>query len=381
MIRWGSAIFVSLGLGAFAACGSHGPKKPNLLDPDEAALDAKPDRAALADDLEMTIRESYRAISGGYDEAYLDGLSRDPRLVMLEVGPSPLVGYDPAVCALRRQYEERVEFVSKRLNVHISLDGSVGWADDELSYRVYHNGRRAIIPLRATDVFEMRAGKWLVTQEHVSYGIPDDEAAAETAAGKAAVPQPLDEYTSPGDAAKEVHDLLLRLVADADDTRTDHVSIEDGTIMIGVDPDRVLTGKELSAASTIRALYGYSAKVSAHDLRVKLSATGTVAWAAANVSVETTHDEKPITLQLRATWVVEKNEKNVWRVMQTHVSMPICRDELAVRAFGDTSPDKDTTAGCSGGQVAASSGSPEGADADDPRAGSNERAMIAGSDR
>lgn len=364
-----------------AACGAK-QKKGIGLDPDEiAAVEAKPDRAELADDLEMTIREAYRAISGGYDEAYLDGLSRDARLLMIEVGPHPLIGYDPAVCALRRQYEERVEFVSKRLDVHVSQDGTVGWSDDELSYRVYHNGHRSIIPLRATDVFERRAGKWLVVQEHVSYGIPDDEAAAASAKGSAAIPQAFEDYVSPGAGSTEVRDVVERLITDTDDTRAQNVSLGDDAIMIGVDPDRVLSGKALANASTIRALYGYDAKVTAHGLRVKLSSTGTVAWAAANVVVDTTRNEQPVSLQLRATWVLERgaDKDHVWRVVQTHVSMPICRDELAMRAFGDTAPDKDTTEGCQGAQVAASSGSPDGGAA--LRAGINRPAATAGSDR
>jgi ketosteroid isomerase-like protein len=337
----------------FAAAGC--PKAPtikkNVAPEDLVGPESTPDEATLRADLEMTIREAHRALSGGYDEAYLDGLSRDERLVMFVLGPEALVGHKPVICKLRRQFYEDVEFVSKRLEVHISADGTTGWSNDELSYRVWHDERRVLIPVRATGVYERRAGKWLLVQEHMSYGIADDELEAMSVAGTAAAPQPIKNFVAPGDDAATVHDLVTRLVADADDARDKHVSVAARALFVGSDPTRVYRGKQMTspdAALTVRGLFGYDSSAQASELRVKLSTTGTVAWAAANVVVEKQREGgEPVELRLRATWVLEKQNDGVWRAVQTHVSVPICPRELRIRAFGEPDPPDDSnTPGC-----------------------------------
>lgn len=344
---------------ALAGCPKNPPVKQAIADAEDLGIDLQLDHDALVADLETSIREAHRALSDGYDEAYLDGLSRDARLTMIELGPTPLIGYDPAVCALRKQFDERVEFVSKRLDVQVSQDGQVGWSYDELSYRVWHRGRRAIIPVRATGVYERRGGKWLLVQEHLSYGIPDDEALAAVAEGRIARPQPIGTYTAPGKPALEVRDLLQRIITDADDTRLTAVSAAPSALFLGPDPGQVLRGDAIKTTPTVRALLGYAASVSARDLRVKVSSTGQTAWGAATLAVELPRGERSLFFGLRATWVLERAD-GAWKVVQTHVSFPICRDELAARAFGEDAPPPDPTPGCGRDQVAASSGADRG---------------------
>lgn len=364
---------------AALAAGCPGPKtgKP-VFDPDDlASLDAKPDRDALREDLEMTIREAHRALSGGYEEAYLDGLSRDRSLIMIVLGPQALVGYDPAVCQLRRSFNERVEFVSKRLEVHVSADGGVGWSNDELSYRVFKGERRVLIPVRVTGVYERRAGKWLLVQEHMSYAKADAEAFADAAEGRAARPLAFEDYLSPGPVAKEVRAIVQKLIIDSDDTRVAHVSTDEGALLLGSDAERVIRDDEIGDVSTVRALYGYDTTVRSSDLRVKLSSTGNVAWAAANLAVTKDREEEgPVSLRVRATWVLERQTVEgtpTWRVVQTHVSLPICPRELKKRAFGEADPDADEGIEGCGDQVASAASPPAGA--------GGSAVVIAGSDK
>jgi len=157
-----------------------GSTRPPPVVPEDP--DANMDRKALAADLAATIREGYLALSGGYEEAYLDGLARDKRLVLIDVGPDDvIIGFpDPEnernACKFRNQFIDRQPtVVSKRLEVHVSADGTAGWSFDEISYRILHEGRRVLIPMRSTGVYERRNGRWLLVQQHVSYGVPDAE--------------------------------------------------------------------------------------------------------------------------------------------------------------------------------------------------------------
>lgn len=340
--RPSSWFVVVASIAAAAACG-RGPsvKNPQLPGMDDPFLGGnEPDRAELEADLATTIRESYRAQSGGFEEAYLDGLARDKRLVLIDVGPDDVViGYDPVACWARRQFSEReVEIVSKALHVGLSADGTVGWSYDELSYRVMHRGRKVIIPLRSTAVYERRAGRWLMVLEHVSYGIPDEDAFADAAAGRAVTPAALGDFTAPGREAAEVRDILERLIADTDDARVHHVSADEDVVILGSDPDREIRGALVADFATVRALYGYDATVGLGDLRVKSSTTGQVVWAAGNLVVRGTWRDQEAVLPVRATWVVEKRGE-AWQVVQMHVSVPVTRAALSERVFGEAEPD------------------------------------------
>src|SRR5690349_18382816 len=106
----------------------------------------------LREALEKTIREPYQALSKGYEEGYLEFLAHDQRLVLIDVGAEDvMVGFaDRAVNQTRQFADKGQTVVSKRLEVHVSPDGTAGWSFDEISYRVLHEGRRVIIPMRAT---------------------------------------------------------------------------------------------------------------------------------------------------------------------------------------------------------------------------------------
>jgi len=327
-----SIALVFAGCAACAAWTGCTPKRaalaptPVLDESGERGLD----RTALARDLEITIRESYASLSGGYDEAYLDGLARDRRLVLIDVGPEDvLVGFDAKACKMRQQFEDRrIEVISKRLEVRVSDDGTAGWSFDELSYRILHEGRRVIIPMRSTGVYERRNGRWLVVQEHVSYGVPDDELWDYAAGKRAGSPAPLDSYTSPGEAATRARALLERAAGGG----TVPLS-ETGVLILGSDPDAEWRGPAAGAHGSLTALYGPDKSFQVRDLRVNTSATGQLAWAAANVLVSTTVEGKAVGLPVRVTWVLEQRDET-WIVVQMHASVPVPASELSLRVFG-----------------------------------------------
>jgi ketosteroid isomerase-like protein len=302
------------------------------LPPEMVAPDPGPD--ALLADLRATVLESYEARSGGYEEAYLDSVSHDAKLILISVGPQDVVlGYDPIACQRNRPFRDRpAVFISKALDVQLALDRSVAWVYDEISYRILHGAKQAIIPLRVTSVWERRTGRWIMTQEHVSYGVTDDDALSDAAAGRAHTPKPLGNTTAAG--AEPVRAVLLRLISDEDDARKRHIAVGLGSVFVASDSDRERRGDKV-AETTIRSMFGYDWEVRSSDLRVQLSASGTVAWAAGNVVVEGTGDDHRA-LPLRATWVLERRD-DTWKVVQTHVSVPVSSTELQRRVLGEAS--------------------------------------------
>ena len=319
-------------VGTALACGATAPPPGQVaLPPEMTAPD--PGADALLADLRATVLESYEARSGGYEEAYLDSLAHDEKLILISVGPDDVVlGYDPAASLRNRPFRDRMAlFVSKALEVQLSLDRTTAWVYDEISYRIELGSRRAIIPLRATSVWERRVGRWIQVQEHISYGVPDEEALADASSGRALLPKPFGNTTAAG--GEEVRAVLLRLIEDDDaGARKQHIAVGEGAVFVASDSDRERRGDRV-AETTIRSMFGYDLEVRSSDLRVQVSPSGQAAWAAGNVIVEGTGDDKR-RLPLRATWALEKRD-GTWKVVQTHVSVPVSPTELARRVVGE----------------------------------------------
>ena len=128
----------------------------------------------------------------------------------------------------------------------------------------------------------------------------------------------------PGDEAMQASDGQLRASVDPGDA---------DTLVLGSDPDAEWHGASAAAHSTLRNLYGDDKAFAVRDLRVKTSATGQLAWAAANVTVRAEREGQPVVLPIRVTWVLEAHE-GAWRVVQIHASVPVPEKELALRVFG-----------------------------------------------
>jgi ketosteroid isomerase-like protein len=136
--------------------------------------------------------------------------------------------------------------------------------------------------------------------------------------------------------ASAARDIVARLITDTDDARANHITDDDRLLVIGVDSGTELRGAAARERDTVRALFGYDFQVKGRDLRVKTSATGQIAWAAANVVVDdggSGADRRE--LPLRVTYVLEK-AAGEWRVVQMHVSAGVTSQELSLRVFGET---------------------------------------------
>jgi ketosteroid isomerase-like protein len=314
---------------AGVACPLKGTVAPPVVTP-TIEPERPLDRADLELDLQKSIRETYSALSKGYDESYLEFLAHDQRLVLVDVGPTDvMVGFAESAVAQTRRFPDRGHQVhSKRLEVHVSADGTAGWSFDELSYRVLHEGRRVIIPMRATAAYERRGGRWLLVQQHVSYGIPDDELWAYAASGRPGTPKLLGDFTAPGVASGEVRAIMKDVLAGGEPP------FGETALVIGTDSDIEYRGPAAIAHASLRGLFG-ERPVVAKDLRVKASATGQIAWAAADLVVTGEWEGKPAELPVRVTWILER-QTGGYRVVQMHVSVPVTADELSLRALGVT---------------------------------------------
>src|SRR5262249_38986780 len=209
--------------------------------------------------------------------------------------------------------------VSKDLHVHIGDDGATGWVDDALSYRIVVGGRRAIVPERATAVYERRDGRWIEVQGHVSYPVPEEDWFASR-------PQSAKLPTSAasGVFAEDVRQLVAGLIADRPEALP-AIAADDEAVLIA--PHAILRGRDIAAHPTPGALFG--AAVDPISLRVDVSASETVAWAAALLRISGKRGDATA----RATWVIVKRG-GALRVVQTHLSLPVDGAALAHGLLG-----------------------------------------------
>ena len=103
---------------------------------------------------------------------------------------------------------------------------------------------------------------------------------------------------------------------------------------MGSDPDAEFRAGDAVAHATLAGIYGDGVGTRVEDVRVKASATGQVAWAAADVRLKGSHAGQVFEMPVRVTWVLERIGATGYRVVQMHVSVPVGVDELSLRALG-----------------------------------------------
>lgn len=135
-------------------------------------LNERDQRARIRAELEDEILTSYeRDEPPDVETAMLD-----PRIGPARIGVGPgdvLIGPEllnaPSRWPLDVDPRTETEARSKRLEVHLSQDGTAAWAFDEISWRIPMCGRTAAIPLRMTALFAREGDRWVQVFEHLSF--------------------------------------------------------------------------------------------------------------------------------------------------------------------------------------------------------------------
>ena len=82
------------------------------------------------------------------------------------------------------------------------------------------------------------------------------------------------------------------------------------------------------------AWLGEGATSTLRGAQIRVAPSGRVAWALGDVLAVVPDGEGALSLPMRATWVLVKEDAG-WRVVQTHASFPVSDASLAKRVFGE----------------------------------------------
>jgi hypothetical protein len=294
----------------------------------------------LIRDLEATVLEGYMQLTLGNIEAYADGIARDRDIALIGIAPrAVVVGRNPrAVSRDRRPFRGiDAKFYSKNLDVHLARDGAVGWTFDEVSYRVRFLDREASIPIRVTSIFVRDIDRWVLVHEHMSYALPIEEVIALARAGRLRSPRALCKKKKCDSESPGLPRIVEALLASKGKERYQRLASADQALLVWPGPEHEYHGREVNDAPPLAELFGLGAKVSIHDYRAYVGPGRKVAWVVANLEVSSVDGE--LTIGLRATYVLSVarvgTNKFSWKIVQSHVSVPIDAGELSRRVFGE----------------------------------------------
>jgi hypothetical protein len=290
-------------------------------------------REVLDHDLEATVMENYSHLSLGNFSAFRDGLSQDQPVALIGVTPADVVvGRRPPDAARDRRLYRVLgpTLLSKNLDVHLSIDGSVGWTFDEMSYRVPYQGRTASIPIRSTELYLRDFDRWVLVMQHQSYAVSIDDLRTLASSGALEAPKRF-----PSRALEKGSRDLIALVGRLHN-ESGPIARGDGVLVLLPDRDHELRGVDAAQASSLAALFGAGSTVGLRDYRIAFAKDGRVAWMAANLVVRTSVGEgsaASVDIGLRGTYVFEKGAAG-WEVVQMHISAAVPEGELSRRMFG-----------------------------------------------
>jgi ketosteroid isomerase-like protein len=316
-----------------AACSSS--NSGDALNPPVDVHQEVPDvpREVLEHDLEATVMENYSHLSLGNFSAFRDGLSQDQPVALIGVTPGDVVvGRRPPDAARDRRLYRVLgpTLLSKNLDVHLSVDGSVGWTFDEMSYRVPYQGRTASIPIRSTELYLRDFDRWVLVMQHQSYAVSIDDLRTLASSGALEAPKRF-----PSRAFEKGSRELIALVGRLHN-ESGPIARGDGVLVLLPDRDHELRGADAAQSSSLAALFGAGSTVGLRDYRIAFAKDGQVAWMAANLVVRTAVGEgsaASVDIGLRGTYVFAKGAAG-WEVVQMHISAAVPEGELSRRMFG-----------------------------------------------
>ncbi len=356
---WGIALAIATLLAA--GCGANA-KRAAVTAPRTGAPDRLESRADLLHDLEATVLENYNQLSLNNFDAYVDSSARERELLLIGPGPDDVVfGLGEELIAEARasagegaaayaKFDRRPlrhsdgRLVSKNLELHLSSDGSVGWMFDEVSYRLPFAGRQASIPLRVTGVYVRDIDRWVLAQEHVSYALDTADILQMALRHD---PMVASKTMSSRVEATGVPELVRHIVGRVHNGspryRARKIASESDTLLLWPDPAEELHGAAAAASPSLAQLFtesGGAAQVSVEAQRIEVARSSRVAWMIALLTVNATVEGTLVTFGLRGSYVLELRDDG-WEIVQAHVSVPVSRQELSRRVFGDNVTDEE----------------------------------------
>jgi ketosteroid isomerase-like protein len=125
-------------------------------------------------ELRNIIFRYYAAVSRG-DSAVMEHLfSQEDSAIVIGIDPNERwQGYKSIVSIYKTQLEEIGKITLVAADPQAYCEGSVGWAVDHPKFEL-PDGKE--IPTRLTMVFHRENHEWRVVQQHISLGIPNEEA-------------------------------------------------------------------------------------------------------------------------------------------------------------------------------------------------------------
>ncbi|HET6613123.1 MAG TPA: nuclear transport factor 2 family protein [Kofleriaceae bacterium] len=316
--------------------GCTGSAAPITRQPVDTSIDQTWGTADLRHDLEATVLETYAQLGLGNIAAYAATLSSELPVTLFGIEPFDVVtGKKPAGARRdRRLYPRRaISLYTKILEVHMAPEKDLAWTYDEVSLRVPVNGEWASIPIRISFAFVREVGRWAIVMEQRSYALPISDILERAREGHLTAPRSIYPTAPEGKAATAIRRTLDELVTGEDpERRREILSSDEGALLVLPGIDNEYHGEAIVNAPSLSQIFGPDSHAEIKQLRLFISDTKDAAWAAANLELNTHAGDRAVRIGLRGTYVLMAGDGH-WRVVQSHVSVPITEKALSARVF------------------------------------------------
>jgi hypothetical protein len=310
---------------------------------------ADPYPGSESDDLGRLRRELEAEILDGYSrtemidpQTWIGMTDPGVGLVRIGVGPDDLVWTTkPEDVQPRKRWPLGDGWArTKLLQIHVTEDGSVAWAFDEVSWRLEVCGRTAVVPLRVTSFYLRDGERWVPMMEHVSYAQQVGAVLDNGLAGVALEGQIGPDAAVTGATAVRVA-VEGAIGARKDADKAALFASDADALVLWPDPAHELRGSAVVTGPGLADSFDASS-VTIEGYRIGLAGGGgqgaSIGWWAGTLRltarrVDEGQAESIVQVRLRATVIVERTD-DLWRVVQAHVSAPISNADLASAVFG-----------------------------------------------